>query len=58
MSPETVSAGASPHLQEHGHPGSPPTQRLVLRTVGTENVEGMDFGAVADLIKAAGECQC
>ena len=29
-------------------------QKLVLRTVGEENVEGMDFPAVAALIKAAG----
>lgn len=40
--------------QEQGVKSLLPSQRLVLRTVGSTNVEGMDFPAVAALIKDAG----
>ena len=45
--------GGSPGA-EQGLQAPPRSQRLVLRTVGAENVEGLNFTAVAELIKASG----
>jgi hypothetical protein len=52
--PAASAVGAAPGGQEQGSKISLPSQRLVLRTVGSENVEGLDFAAVAALIKDAG----
>ena len=52
--PAGSAVGAGPAGQERPMKAPLPSQRLVLRTVGSENVEGMDFAAVAALIKDAG----
>lgn len=52
--PAGSAVGAAPAGHEQPMTAPLPSQRLVLRTVGSENVEGMDFAAVAALIKDAG----
>ena len=52
--PADNAAGALHTGQTQGLQATLGSQCLVLRTVGAQNVEGMDFATVADLIKAAG----